>query len=254
MKLNQEGAVDFLFVSTLVVLVAAAAFTVWRIQAADETVSETDANVSNQSTAVNNFSDQAGEAADNDKTPESNIPQGWVEYRNEAIGIAFAYPEEWGEVEDLLIEEIAEEFGDGKQYSSGFSDNDYVQFSGATEDFNVGRGGNYFTGRNKGWDKDGADYKLVSNYAPSDPESYYGLVFQDPNLVEGKNASAIYTEDLDPLTGFTGTIAEYVASYTVENSEYAGFAAVFVVSAGDQSDVSDKVAEYREFLKFIEVL
>ena len=39
MKLNQKGAVDLMFVAVLVVLVVAAAFTMWKINQTDETVS-----------------------------------------------------------------------------------------------------------------------------------------------------------------------------------------------------------------------
>lgn len=74
MKLNQKGAVDFMFVAVLAVLVAAATFTMWRIQAADETINETDANTSNQSIVISNSNDQESEM-ESSKSDDASVDE-----------------------------------------------------------------------------------------------------------------------------------------------------------------------------------
>lgn len=84
-KLNQKGAVDLMFVGVLVVLVAAAAFTMWRIQAADETVSDTAANTANESTLPSASSEDSSAPAD-ETSMTNDEAQPTEEITLEAVG------------------------------------------------------------------------------------------------------------------------------------------------------------------------
>lgn len=87
---NQHGMVDPLFIAVLIVLVAAAGVVFWQVSSTDETVSDTAANTENQSTIETAGAETAEQTEDVDRIPEE-----WVEYTNEELGVSFAYPKDW---------------------------------------------------------------------------------------------------------------------------------------------------------------
>ncbi|MDX1765520.1 MAG: hypothetical protein R3313_01055 [Candidatus Saccharimonadales bacterium] len=103
MRLNQKGMVDLLFVVVLVVLVAAAAFTFWKISQTDETVSETQANTSADSSlsSVDQSKDEdtpsQSEQQDETQVDDSTVTE---EGRFETAGYSFAIEEDWRVVID----------------------------------------------------------------------------------------------------------------------------------------------------------
>ena len=88
MKLNQKGAVDFIFVAVLVVLLAASAFTLWRIQAADQTVSDTAANTSNES-SISSLNNEASDSTGGEDSIAANL------FTSKSTGFKFDYPDSW---------------------------------------------------------------------------------------------------------------------------------------------------------------
>lgn len=87
MKLNQKGAVDFIFLAVLAVLVAAAAFTLWKISQTDETVSDTQANISSSSSLpVADESTENSEPAETSTNDE--VPAGVIEVELELTELA----------------------------------------------------------------------------------------------------------------------------------------------------------------------
>lgn len=59
MRINEKGAIELALVSVLIVLLAAGVFTVWRINQADETVSDVAVNIENQSNAPSSSTEKA---------------------------------------------------------------------------------------------------------------------------------------------------------------------------------------------------
>ncbi|MDX1766183.1 MAG: hypothetical protein R3313_04500 [Candidatus Saccharimonadales bacterium] len=92
MRESQRGVVDIWFVVVLVVLIAAAVFTLWQINKADETVSDTESNTFSQTLPLNDNNKNNNTEVD---ASESIIPDGWVEYVNSDFGITFFHPNNW---------------------------------------------------------------------------------------------------------------------------------------------------------------
>ena len=112
-KLNQNGAIDLMFVAVLVVLVAATAFTLWRINQADETVSDTEANTSNQSILTKSGSDSE-ERPEEDTIEERSAS--WASVTTGLEGLTFSVPDGW----ELLGGADADNvFGDEITYTEG---------------------------------------------------------------------------------------------------------------------------------------
>ena len=79
-KVDQRGVVDLAFVVALVVLVAAASFTFWKINQTDETVSDTANNTASDSSLT---------------TSEGNAGELLEEYSNAEYDFSFEYPADW---------------------------------------------------------------------------------------------------------------------------------------------------------------
>lgn len=82
MKLNQKGAVDLVFAAVLIVLIAAGAFAVWRMQSTDETGDE----------KTTSSADQSSE-------------QGSEQYADD--NVSFSYPADWVvDTEQLAVDTL----------------------------------------------------------------------------------------------------------------------------------------------------
>ncbi|MDX1765439.1 MAG: hypothetical protein R3313_00645 [Candidatus Saccharimonadales bacterium] len=91
MNKNQRGIVDIWFVVVLVVLIAAAVFTLWQINKADETVSDTESNTNSQSALVNQQNKE--EASENNES--SARSDNWTRVTSGQGGFAISLPDGW---------------------------------------------------------------------------------------------------------------------------------------------------------------
>lgn len=88
MKMNQKGVIDLMLVAVLIVVLAVGGFVVWRVQD-----SGTNANNSSETTQTETVAEQ--QSTDNTRSPDRDIPDGWVEFNDETLGFSFIYPEDW---------------------------------------------------------------------------------------------------------------------------------------------------------------
>lgn len=116
MKNNQNGAVDFMFLIVLVVLVAAAAFTFWRVNQADETVNNTDANLSNQGSASTGAEGSDGASQNNENASAAggfNSETGKYDVKAFGNTLSFAAPDSW-QVSIERAEDLGNNFTDSE--------------------------------------------------------------------------------------------------------------------------------------------
>jgi hypothetical protein len=120
MKLNQKGMVDLILVAVLVVLLAAGAFTMWRIQEADKTVSNTENNtqIGNSIPIPGTEETEAIEQENNDSDEPRVLPKsvGCVDgpddpaitgktdgiIYSEEYGFSFEHPDYWTKYSNTL--------------------------------------------------------------------------------------------------------------------------------------------------------
>lgn len=196
----------------------------------------------NQAEEVTENKERTGEI---EKEEESSIPEGWTEYRNEELGFAFAYPEEWGEVQ------LQENTGQtGNQYLALFSDNSSVSFSGATLDYRAQRGGGVLTGKNKGWEEENSTYYYIENYSDDNYRSEAG----DVSELETENTTGLYQQNLDPSIMFEASEIHTV-SFNVTESSYNGLAFAYQAPEGqEEQKTSLRVEEFKDVVETVEVL
>lgn len=180
MKLNQKGVVDLIPVIVLVVLVAAAAFTLWQVNKADETVSNTAVNTSGNG------------IYSPDSPEESSSALELATYTNTELGFSLSYPSEWGEpVENRQDRRDTQPEGlqDGITLHLDFPNynNDAgISIFGATQDWFVSKGPIPITSL------------LNRGYAERDG-SYYLNDFDEGEISSVELTGAMYIEELEAL-------------------------------------------------------
>ena len=125
LKLNTKGfgIVEGLLILVIVGLIGGAGYYVYKAQ---QNTNETLDNTGNSEIAAQKKQK---------KTEEKQIPEGFVEYKNEELGFSFVYPEEWGEV--LLKEKAGEK---GSEAVLKFSNENAIAGKLRTVNFEAGRG------------------------------------------------------------------------------------------------------------------
>lgn len=113
------GVVEVLIVVAVVAIVGVGGWYVYQMNTKATNNSETMKNA------------DVGQS-ENDK--ETTLPEGYVRYENEKIGISFAYPQVWGEVEDKLYTKNEQNTAQGKLYEVNFSKNDNILAAAKTSD------------------------------------------------------------------------------------------------------------------------
>ncbi len=119
----------------LLVLLGIIGFTGWKVY---------DAGKSAETTSSNTVTPAANQAQQ--QPPVSTIPEGFVEYKNDALGFKFAYPKEWG----AASTQVSFEGGHAKtgdEYLIKFSSNDKITAAVRSKDYvhdpEKGHGGFY---------------------------------------------------------------------------------------------------------------
>lgn len=105
MKINQRGAVDAMMAVLLLVLLVGVGVVVWRIQSADEAVTENNNSAIDASDSkIGTSSDETDDENDNETQitkPELVKGDGtFIDYNNQALGVSFRYPATWGELKE----------------------------------------------------------------------------------------------------------------------------------------------------------
>lgn len=159
-KLNNKGAVDFLFVAALIAVLIGAYFVFNRVTEADKTVNEVEQSVDKNTASTPASDTEAGSdenSEDGEATQEvtqTNTPEGWVGYRAASHGFSFAYPQEWGDATEVIdgpgYDNCAGSCGETLtvQFSSA---NEAIEVKGKTIDFHVGRGASDLNLSQKGY-------------------------------------------------------------------------------------------------------
>lgn len=218
MKLNQKGAVDLIFVAVLIVLLAAGAFTLWRIQSADETVSETAANTSEVSIV-------GGSNTSEDVTSsDSGANEDYSEYGNSEIGVQFSYPNDWGDVSVIETTAACQEAIarsnieiEGEQYELGFSANEDVTLLLTAKNYSQGfipclLKTDHFHANGDGFDDVVVSAQEIENDIVRETGRDY-ILFQDEKLI-------VLRED----DSYEGAYSEYLLAGAVDiNSTKYGY-------------------------------
>jgi len=90
MKKNEKGfsAIEGLLIVVIVGIIGFVGWYVWQAKSKNNKAATDTSQVETQTSKEETTTQQI--------TEQNQIPEGWVEYKNESIGFAFAYPKEWG--------------------------------------------------------------------------------------------------------------------------------------------------------------
>lgn len=168
-ELSQKGALDFMVVAAIAIVLAVGGFALYRV------TNSSDENSSNSVSKAGQASGDEG-GADSTETNESQEESSTKSYIDEMSGLSFNYPGEWGEARKTdLVEKCDDGSTTGSKYIYDFSNAD-TQVVLESEDFK-------FAGLN-----------FCYGEKTSDPVSYFDRL-PDSALFSDENATVFAQAD-----------------------------------------------------------
>ncbi len=198
-----------LHIVLILFLVGIIGFTGWRVY---------DANKATKASLDNAANNDLSLAKKNEAKPaESKVSNGFVEYQNKELGLKFAYPKDWGEINitDYVNKKCAEQIKTspskvtGNVYDLNFSKNSDKTIRLITNDFNVDMqvkcliiGPYYGNNESQSFLKIGSiDYRVVNNDYECGLSTYYLVGLAPLNTSKFKNAEVMLHSLRDPNAG-----------------------------------------------------
>ena len=161
---------------------------------------------------------------DKDEDERAVVPDGWMTYKSDILGVEFSYPGEWGQVKEEETDFANEQHASGKQYTLSFSGNDKVQAGSYTADWSVGRGGAWFDYGRNGFDQQNERVYQKVPHGSDQPRFAADLEITDAEQLRTvSNDVAVYAKTADAGSlDFLGCSTHSYISVNLK-SDYAGF-------------------------------